>query len=429
MTTSAAISPMGDSPSPARQRAVLAALTACVFMVGTAEWVMVGLLPDLSSDLSLPLPTAGSLVTWYALTVTVAGPLVTVLMLRVPRRTALLVLVAVFVAGNVAAASAGAFGMLAAARMVTALTHSTSFAVALVIAVSMSPPDRRGRAISVVAAGWNLATVFGAPLGTWVGERYGWRVTFWSIAVLSALILTAVAVLVRPPAPDAPLRPRAEVRALLNGRVATVLSIIIVAQAGLFTLYTYITPLLREVSGFRAPVVTVLLAVFGFGALFGNILGGRLADRAPWGALCALLAALAAVLALFTLTSRVQWAGALTVLLLGAVSGALIPLLQHQALAAAPGAPTLVTAIGASAFNLGVAGGSKLGGEALGTGFGLGDLAWLGGLVALAALPLAVRTALRRSRAGRFSSPAPAGPRRPGANSPAGTVTLSKEDH
>jgi DHA1 family inner membrane transport protein len=380
----------------------LVVLTACVFMVGTAEWVMVGLLPDLSADLRVPLPMAGSLVTWYALTVTVGGPLVTVLTLRAPRKTVLLGLVSVFVVGNVMAALAGGFGMLLAARMITALTHSTSFAVALVIAVSMVPEAYRGRAIAVVAAGWNLATVLGAPLGTWIGDRHGWRATFWGIAALSILVLAAVTVLVPPLRQETPLRPRAEVGALLDRRVATVLAIIIAAQAGLFTLYTYITALLGEVSGFGAQAIAALLAVFGAGALAGNVLGGRLADRAPWRPLCVLLAALAAVLAVFAITSHDKWAAAVTMLALGVIAAALIPLLQERALAAAPSAPTLVTAVSASAFNLGVAGGSKLGGQALDVGFGFADLTWIGALVALAALPLTARAALQSHRAGHL---------------------------
>lgn len=373
----------------------LAVLTTCVFLVGTAEWVMVGLLPDLAADLDLPLPTAGSLVTWYALTVTVSGPLVTVLLLRFDRRRTLLGLVALFVAANAAAALADGFGVLLAARMVTALTHSTAFAVALVIAVSLSPATHRGRAISVVASGWNLATVFGAPLGTWIGGAYGWRATFWGITALSVLVLAAVAVVVRPPAQAAAPRAGTELRALRDRRVAALLAIVIAAQAGLFTVYTYISPLLAEVSGFGPTAVTVLLAVFGLGALGGNLLGGRLADRAPWSALCALLAGLATVLALFAPTSRAQFSAAVTVLVLGAISGALIPLLQERALAAAPAAPTLVTAVSASTVNLGIAGGSGIGGAALGGGVALGQLPWIGALVALAALPLAVRAAAR----------------------------------
>ncbi|MBZ4321513.1 MFS transporter [Streptomyces sp. SCA2-4] len=368
---------------------------------------MVGLLPELAADLKQPIPAVGGLVTGYALVVTVAGPVVTVAMLRLPRRRALMALLVVFAAGNAGAALAGGVGALAVARMVTALTHSTAFATALVIAVSAAPAAHRGRAISVVAAGWNLATVLGTPLGTWVGGRYGWRTTFWGIAALSVLVLVAVAVLVRPVEPSQRPAPRAEVRALLGRGTARVLAVTVLAQAGLFTLYTYISPLLGDVSGFDADAVTLLLAAFGAGALLGNVLGGRLADRDPERALRATLLVLAAVLASFALSSHARWTAALTVLVLGLVSAALIPLLQERALAAAPGAPTLITAVTASAFNLGTAGGSALGGQALGSGSGLGggggggmgldDLAWLGGLVVAAAAVLAFKRPGTRS--------------------------------
>ncbi|SHF93781.1 MFS transporter, DHA1 family, inner membrane transport protein [Streptoalloteichus hindustanus] len=358
---------------------------------------MVGLLPGLSADLHQPIPVVGSLVTWYALVVTVAGPLVTVLMLRVPRRTALLSLVAVFVASNVVAAVAGGFATLVAARVVTALTHSTSFAVAVVIAVSMSPATSRGRAIAVVSTGWNLATVLGAPLGTWVGDHFGWRTTFWGISVLSALALAGIATLIPPSTSDAPSGVRAEVRALLDRRVAGVLAVAVVSFAGFYTLYTYIAPLLGDVSGFSASVVATLLVVFGVGALVGNAVGGRLADSAPWPSLCAALAGLAAVLGVFAFTVHVQWASAVTMFVLGAVLSAVPPLLQDRALAAAPAAPTLVTAVAASAINLGIAGGSKLGGAALDAGSSLADLTWIGALVALLSVPLAAYTASRRA--------------------------------
>jgi DHA1 family inner membrane transport protein len=384
MTTSTApASPEAPALSALRRTTVLAVLTGCVFVVGTAEWVMVGLLPRLSADLHRPLPATGSLVTWYALVVTVAGPLVTVLMLRVARRRALLMLLAVFVAGNLAAALAGSFGAL------------MMFALAMVIAVTMVPAARRGRAVAIVTAGWNLATVLGAPLGTWVGDNYGWRTTFWAIATLAALVLCAVAALVRPPAPQEGARPGSEVRAVFRPRVALVLAIIVVAQAGLFTTYTYIAALLRQVSGFTPTAVTTLLALFGLGAVGGNVLGGRIADRSPQAGLCALLTALTSVLAAFAFTSRIQWAAAATVLVLGVIAAALIPLLQDRALAAAPEAPTLVTAISASTFNLGVAGGSRLGGQALTAGLTLPDLPWIGALLAGGGVLLAAAAAYR----------------------------------
>ncbi|MCX5328641.1 MULTISPECIES: MFS transporter [unclassified Streptomyces] len=379
-----------------RRRAVLALLTACVFVMGTAEWVMVGLLPELSTDLHRPLPTVGVLATVYALVVAVAGPVVTLGMLGITRHRTLLILLGVFVAGNAAAALATGSGVLAAARMLTALTHSTVFATALVIAVTTVPGGRRGRAIAVITAGWNLAMVLGAPLGTWIGDHYGWRTTFAGIAILGAAILTATSVLVRPAAPETAGRPGGEVREMLKPKVAAVLALIVVAQAVLLTTYTYIAPLLRQVSGFTAAGVTTLLALFGLGSIAGNILGGRLADRAPWAALCALLAVLATVLAAFTLTSQSRWAAAATVLILGVIAGALIPLLQDRALASALKAPTLVTAVSASAFNLGVAADSTLGGRAVTAGSSLDDLPWISALVTLAAVGLAATAAQRR---------------------------------
>ncbi|MGK5639579.1 MFS transporter [Streptomyces sp. URMC 126] len=401
------LSPTGTNtpiPTPLHPKATLPLLTACVFLIGTGEWVMVGLLPTLAADLNRPLPAVGRLVTWYALVVTVAGPVVTVAVLRLSRRRALLGLLGVFVVGNAGAALADGAGMLAAARVVTALTHSTSFATALVIAVSAAPAAQRGRAIAVVAAGWNLATVLGAPLGTWIGGRYGWRTTFGGIAALSVLVLIAVALVVRPPEPRTRPAPRAEVRSLLGRDAIRVLAVTVLAQAGLFTLHTYIAPLLDDVSGFSPDAVTLLLAVFGGGALLGNVLDGRFADRAPQRALPATLLTLAAVLAALAVASHARWSAALTVLVLGVVSAVLIPLLQERALAAAPGAPTLITAVTASAFNLGTAGGSALGGQALGSGLALDDLAWLGGLLVTAAAVLAA------VRPGRVPSRAPAAP-------------------
>ncbi|WP_176611319.1 MFS transporter [Actinomadura sp. WMMB 499] len=395
METSTASTAAAARPVPPTRRApALMVLTACVFVVGTAEWSVVGLLPELSADLRRPLPAVGSLVTWYALVVTVAGPLVTVLMLRMPRRPALLLLLGVFTASNAAAAQADGLGVLLAARMVTALTHSTAFAVAVVIAVSMTPPAKRGGAVAVVAAGWNLATFLGAPLGTWIGDQHGWRATFACVAAAGALVLAATVILVRPPAAEGG-RTGGEVRGMLGVRTATVLVVTVVAQAGLFTAYTYIAPLLRE-TGFAPSSVTVLLAVFGLGALGGNAAVGRLAERAPDAALLGTLAALAAGLAAFTLAAGVPWASAAGVLALGALSGLLIPLLQDRALAAAPGAPTLVASVSASAVNLGIAGGSGLGGRALAAGVPLSGLGGIGALVTLTALAIAAATVRRR---------------------------------
>ncbi|WP_345358379.1 MFS transporter [Actinoallomurus liliacearum] len=389
-------------------RAALAVLTCCVFVVGTAEYVMVGLLPDLAADLRVPLPTAGSLVSWYALVVTVGGPVVTALTLRIPRRPLLLALLAVFVAANVLAALASGFGMLLAARVIVALTHSTSFAVTMVLAVGMVPEGRRGLAIAVVSAGWNLAAVLGAPLGTWIGQTQGWRATFWAIAAIGTLTLLAVAAVTSVPADETAGPSRSELGALRDLRVLTVIGIMVLSQAGVFAVYTYITPLLGRVSGFGPAAVSVLLAVLGGAGLLGNVLGGRLTDRSPWAGLCAALAALAAVLAVFALIDGTRPGAVAGVLVLGVLMGTLIPLLQERAFAAAPSAPTLITAVGASAVNLGIASGSWLGGRALAGGLSLAHLPWAGILPVLAGLGLTVHATVRGRRPGRDRRPVPA---------------------
>ncbi|MGW0661017.1 MFS transporter [Streptodolium elevatio] len=394
-----ATAPTGDAPAGRRHLkhrlgplATLAVLTASVFIIGTAEYVMTGLVPALSADFDRPVSTTGSLVGWYALTVTVAGPLVTIALLRLPPRRVLLGMLAAFTAGSAAAALATGFDTLLAARVLTALTHSTTFAVAMVAAISSAPAGQRGRVVAVVASGWNLASVLGAPLGTWIGDRFGWRTTFWGIAAFALLVFVAAAALVRPRS-AAPPTPRTEVAALLRPRVGLVLAATVLVQAGLFTAYTYISPLLQGPGGFSSAGVSVLLAVFGVGALLGNGLGGRLADRAPARALCLAIFVLASVLALTAGAIHAQLAAVGAVFALGTASAVLIPLLQERALDAGPGAPTLVTAVSASAFNLGIAGGSWLGGRALDTGLGLPDLAWLGGAVVLVALAPALAAA------------------------------------
>ncbi|MGY0062382.1 MFS transporter [Streptomyces sp. LZ34] len=379
-----------SSTSPRVNRLALGALAACLFVVVTAEYVVVGLLPELSDDLRVSVPTAGLLVTGYALATTVGGPLVTALTLRAPRKRALLGLLVVFTAGNLVAASADGFGLLMAARVLTALTHSTFFAITLVTAAAMVPEARRGRAVAFVSTGLNLATVLGAPLGTWIGNAHGWRAVFWTLGAVSALAFVAVGLFVPAIRPDATPRLRDGLAALRARRAVVLLAVTLVAETGFFVVYTYIAPILGGVAGFGERSVTALLVVFGGGALVGNIVGGRLADRRPQGSLRALIGALATGLAVFAVTSHWAATAAVTVFGLGVVAFALVPVLQTRAVAAAPDAPTLAVSAYTSVFNLAIAAGSWLGGRVLGSGgLGLTTLAPVGALVVLAALGLA----------------------------------------
>jgi len=368
-----------------RTTAALIALGACLFVVVTAETLVIGLLPALSADLGVPVSSAGLLVAGYALTVTIGGPLVTAATLRVPRKAALLGLVAVFAAGNVLAATAHGFGVLLVARVITALTHSTFFAIALVLAASMVHPSRRGWAIAFVSTGLNLATVLGAPLGTLVGEAYGWRASFWSLAVVALVAMTAVAALVPDGWAEEAPRLGAELRALRTRPVLVLLAVTLVTETGFFVFYTYLSPILGRI--FPPGGVVVLLVVFGVGALCGNLVGGRLADRRPWSSVRVLIAVLAAALVLFAAIASSRVGAVAGVFALGVVAFALVPVLQTRVVVAAAGAPTLAVAVYTSIFNLGISAGAWLGGRALSAGTGLGALPLpaaavvLGGLV------------------------------------------------
>ncbi|MDA3626286.1 MFS transporter [Saccharopolyspora sp. WRP15-2] len=375
----------------------LAALLACVFAIESAEYAVLGVLPDIAGDLRVSVGTTGLLVTGYALTVAVAGPAVTALTTRVPRKALLIGMIAIFTAGNVLAALAGAFGLVLVARILAALVHSTFFAVGLVQAVSVVGAERRGRAIAVVSAGLNLATVLGAPLGTFIGHEFGWRATFWAIAVVSLAAMGLIAVAVPASSATGPDSVWAEIRALVSREVFVVVVITVLTQIALFTPYTYIATILTEVSGFAAGAVGWLLMAFGGGGLVGNVIGGRLADRWPWGSVRGLLAGMAFVLGVFALIVQHGGAAAAGVLVLGVVSCALIPALQARAFAAAAAAPTLTVAVNTSAFNLGNAGGAWIGGRVLDGG---ASPHWLIGIGILAAVLAWVATAAVRRNVG-----------------------------
>ncbi|MER7010976.1 MFS transporter [Saccharopolyspora sp. NPDC000359] len=375
-------------------RWTLAALLVCVFAIGSAEYAVLGVLPDIAGDLRVSVGTTGLLVTGYALTVAVGGPVVTALTTRVPRKALLIGMIGVFTAGNVLAALAGAFGLVLVARVLAALVHSTFFAVGLVQAVSVVGAERRGWAIAVVSAGLNLATVLGAPVGTFIGHAFGWRAAFWALAAVSLVAAGLVGVAVPRSSAVGPQSVRAEIRALASREVVVVVAVTVLAQIALFTPYTYIATILTEVSGFAAGAVGWLLMAFGVGGLVGNVIGGRLADRWPWGSIRGLLAGMAAVLGVFAVVAPHAGAAAAGVLVLGVVSCALIPALQARAFAAAAAAPTLTVAVNTSAFNLGNAGGAWIGGRVLDGGAAPNWLIGIGVLAAVAAW--AMTAAVRR---------------------------------
>ncbi|MBH1935919.1 MFS transporter [Streptomyces sp. AV19] len=373
--------------------AALAALALSVFALCSAEFALIGLLLDVSRDLRVSVASTGQLLSAYAVTVAVGGPVVTVLTTRVAPKRLALGLLAVFAAANVLGALAPSFPLLLAARTLGALTHSTFAAICVVIAVRLAPPGRRASAIAWVSGGLGLATVLGGPIGTAIGQQWGWRATFWCVTGAAAVGFLAVLALV--PGSVAREAGGSARGALKRPQVLCALAVTTVSQAGWFLLYSFVAPLLRQAAGFGATATTVMLFVFGLGGFAGNAVGGRLADRTLRGALVTMLLLLAGALALTGAVAHVRPAVPVAILLIGFASGALVPPLQTWVLGAAGGGSALAVAANTSAFNLGNAAGSWGGSQLLDVGADVTVLGWAGaGVVAVALAVTAV--ALRR---------------------------------
>ncbi|MEU5580032.1 MFS transporter [Streptomyces huasconensis] len=381
--------------------AALAALSLSVFALCSAEFALIGLLLNVSSDLHVSVASTGQLLSAYALAVAVGGPVVTVLTARVVPKHLALALLLVFVVANVLGALAPTFGTLMAARTLGALTHSTFAAVCILIAVRLSPPGRQASAIAWVAGGLGLATVLGGPIGTAIGEQWGWRATFWSVAGAAVLGFVALARLIpRNLGRGESESMRDELGVLRRPQVLCALAVTAVAQGGWFLLYSYISPLLQQVTGFGPTAATVLLFVFGAGGFIGNALAGKLADRSLRGTLSTMLLVLAGALTLVGFTAESKMIVPAAVFLIGLASGALVPPLQAWVLGAAGGGSALALAANTSAFNLGNALGSWSGSRFLDAGTDVTVLAWIGAgvvLVALAGTVLALRTRPRKT--------------------------------
>ncbi|MFK0257841.1 MFS transporter [Streptomyces sp. NPDC090445] len=380
----------------------LLALAIGAFGIGTTEFVIMGLLPEVAAGYGVSIPTAGFLVTGYALGVVLGAPLMTVLGTRIPRKRMLMLLMGLFVAGNVLSALAPVFGVMLAGRVVASLAHGAFFGIGSVVAAELVAPEKKAGAIAMMFTGLTVANVVGVPLGTLVGQTLGWRTTFLIVAALGVVGLLGIARLV----PDLPrpegVRIRHELAAFRNVQVLLAMAMTVLGFGGVFAAITYITPMMTEVAGFADTSVTWLLVLFGLGMVGGNLLGGRYADRALMPMLYASLGALALVLALFTLTAHSKAGAAVTVVLIGALGFATVPPLQKRVLDQAAGAPTLASAVNIGAFNLGNALAAWLGGLVIAAGLGWTAPNWVGAALAGSALVLAlVSGALERRTAPR----------------------------
>ncbi|MEU2491408.1 MFS transporter [Streptomyces sp. NPDC007883] len=387
----------------------LLALAIGAFGIGTTEFVIMGLLPEVANDFQVSIPTAGFLVTGYALGVVLGAPLMTVLGTKVSRKRMLMLLMGLFIVGNVLSALAPAFGLMLAGRVVASLAHGAFFGIGSVVAADLVAPEKKAGAIAMMFTGLTVANVVGVPLGTFIGQSIGWRATFLIVAGLGVLGLAGVAKLVpEQPRPEG-VRLRHEMAAFRNVQVLLAMAMTVLGFGGVFAAITYITPMMTEVAGFADSSVTWLLVLFGLGMVGGNLIGGKFADRALMPLLYVSLGALALVLALFTVTAQNKFAAAVTIVLVGGLGFATVPPLQKRVLDQASGAPTLASAVNIGAFNLGNALAAWLGGIVIAAGLGFTAPNWVGALLAASALVLAVLSSALERRDVRRDSRVVAG--------------------
>ncbi len=377
----------------------LYALTVGAFGIGVTEFVIMGLLIEVGADLGVSIAAAGLLISGYALGVVFGAPILTAISSRWRRKTVLIALMVIFTIGNAACALAPNYETLMLARLVAALAHGTFFGVGSVVATSLVAPERRASAIAVMFTGLTVANIAGVPFGTWLGQEYGWRMTFWAVAVVGLVALAVLAVfLPRDEQDPEPQDWRSDLATMGRPQVLIGLAVTVLGYAGVFTVFTYIAPVLTQVTGFSDTAVSPILLVFGGGLILGNLVGGRLADRnLDRSILLTLLAlGLALILMFFLLgdkTSTVALVG-----LVGAAGFATVAPLQMRVLEKAEGAgQALASSFNIAAFNLGNAVGAWIGGVAIDRGPGLAALPLVAAAFPLAALALSI-VAQRRDR-------------------------------
>lgn len=375
----------------------LIALSIGAFGIGVTEFAPMGMLPGIAADLGVSIPSAGLLVSAYAMGVLIGAPLMTLATARVPRRYLLIGLMAIFTLGNLLSALATNYNTLLLARVVTSLNHGAFFGIGSIVAASVVPPDKRAGAVAAMFMGLTVATIGGVPLATWFGEMFGWRTAFWGIAGLGAVAMAALWMAL----PNVPAQKGdgllAEIRVLGRRPVLEALALTVVGSSAMFTVFTYIAPILRDATQASTTFVTAMLMLFGIGLTLGNIWGGKAADRSVQRTLVLSLSALIVVLLAFAVLMRWPLPAAAAILIWGAASFALVPPLQMRVMEAAKDAPNLASAVNIGAFNFGNAIGAALGGAVINAGLGYPAISLAGALMAVLGLVMVLGFG-RRSR-------------------------------
>ena len=370
-------------------RKPLLALATSAFAIGTSEFIIMGLLPDLSRSFSVSIPKAGLLVSAYALSVTVGSPVVALALSRVDRTRALLILMGIFMAGNVLCALAPTYSLLMTARVITALCHGAFFGIGSIVASHLVPRSERNQAIALMFSGLTIANVLGVPAGTALGQAFGWRATFWALVPVGAVAWICLLRLV-PAQPAVKIHLMQEFHAVLRPQVQLVLAISTLSSVAMFCVFTYIAPILERVTHVTPHTVTWVLVIFGVGITLGNLVGGKLAD---WRQMSVILCGFILLIGIFLVMPFAEpyFLPSVAVLFLwGVIHFAAASPLQARIVEMAVGAPNLASTLNQGAFNLGNALGAALGGLVLTAGYGYRNLSFASAVVACAALGAAL---------------------------------------
>ncbi|WP_419736773.1 MFS transporter [Pseudomonas sp. COR18] len=361
-------------------------LALSAFAIGTTEFVIMGLLPDVATDLGVSIPGAGWLVTGYALGVAIGAPFMAMATSRLPRKAALVVLMGIFIVGNLLCAVASDYNVLMLARIITALCHGAFFGIGSVVAANLVAPDKRASAVALMFTGLTLANVLGVPLGTALGQQAGWRSTFWAVTVIGVIALIGLIRFLPVKHDEEKLDMRAELGALKGAGLWLSLSMTVLFSAAVFALFTYIAPLLGEVTGVSPRGVTWTLVLMGLGLTLGNILGGKLADRNLAATLIGVFIAMAVLATALTWSSVLVIPAELTLFLWATACFAAVPALQVNVVTYGQAAPNLVSTLNIGAFNVGNALGAWVGGSVIAHGLGLTSVPLAASALAVLAL-------------------------------------------
>lgn len=376
----------------------LLALALSAFAIGTTEFVIMGLLPEVARDLQVSIPSAGWLISGYALGVAIGAPIMALLTAKLPRKKTLLLLMVIFIFGNIMCALGYSYDFLMLARIITALCHGAFFGIGAVVAANLVPPNRRASAVALMFTGLTLANVLGVPLGTALGQALGWRSTFWAVAVIGVFSLLALYSKLPTVKDEAPTDLKKELAALRGAGIWLSLLMTVAFAASMFALFTYIAPLLTEVTDVSSHGVSWTLLLMGVGLTLGNILGGRLADwRLPLTLTCTFLV-IACFAALFSWTSHSMVPAEITLFLWAAAAFAAVPALQINVVTYGKKAPNLVSTLNIAAFNVGNAIGAWVGGVVIAQGLGLTSVPLAAAGIALLGLLLCMVTFSRAKR-------------------------------